>query len=238
MTGVPSGPTPAIRHPDGPGTTVRWTLHLGPEEALRLLRRAVADAEFTAVCMGPDRVQVHVPHSLRTWRRAAEIVGSVTCSGGVTTITWAGAAGPGKDHLDVLEELLPEGAVFDHGIQQAARNAGLGAADVKLCRCLAAGLYGDERVQALGTGDCSGHRGTLALTDRRLLFHRNCTPRQATFAYDLDLVEAVALGKKTTGETLTITLPGATTVVTGLGHGEGHGIARKFRETRNGPGPD
>jgi hypothetical protein len=237
MTGVPSGPSPAIKHAARPGTTIRWTLHLGLEEALGLLYQAIAATDFTAVCLGPDRVEVHVPRSLWKRRRAAALVASVSSSGGVTAITWAGPDDTGQDQLAVLEELLPDGAVFDHGIQDAARAAGLASPDKKLRRSLAAGLYGDERIQALGTGVLSGQRGTLALTDRRLLFHRNCAPRQASFNYALDVIEALTLGKKTSGETLTVTLPGASVVITHLGHGEGYGIARKFRESREGMPP-
>lgn len=47
-------------------------------------------------------------------------------------------------------------------------------------------------------------------------------------------IEALSLGKRTTGETLRIVLPQGPIMILRLGHGEGHGIVKSYRNDRKG----
>jgi hypothetical protein len=45
-------------------------------------------------------------------------------------------------------------------------------------------------------------------------------------------IEALSLGKRTTGETLRIVLPQGPIMISRLGHGEGHGIVKSYKEVK------
>lgn len=47
---------------------------------------------------------------------------------------------------------------------------------------------------------------------------------------ELPSIESILLGKRTSGETLRIMLPGRDLEISRLGHGAGHGISKTLRE--------
>jgi hypothetical protein len=94
-------------------------------------------------------------------------------------------------------------------------------------------LRADETVHALGTGHLEEAPGILALTGRRLVFLPHEKPETGLLIGSyLAAIRAVSLGKKTTGETLAIQLEHTSHIITHMGHGEGHRIARTFRDMR------
>lgn len=217
------------------GASVRWALLLDLATAIGVLQNAVEKADFRPVSVGADGVVIYVPRSLRKRRRAATLTAAVTDRGRRTEVCWL-VAGPDDTrhgYLGLLEGHLPDGSLFDHRIREAAVNAGIASLDQNDIRSLAAGLQGTEFVRAIGTGLFRGVCGIVVLTDRRLLFHGQRAAGRALIDCPLGSIGSLTLGKKTTGETLTAVLPGARAVITNLGHGEGHGIARTFRETRD-----
>ena len=105
----------------------------------------------------------------------------------------------------------------------------------KEIRHLANILHGGEKVHAIGVGTLSNKTGIVALTDRRLLFLEKSLLAEDVVDFSLSSIGAMSLGKKMGGETLTITHSGTAAVITTLGHGQGDGIARKFRELKDKP---
>ncbi|NUU33063.1 hypothetical protein [Arthrobacter sp. C9C5] len=212
---------------------VRWTVLGDVEAALRLVIRAAADAGFSPEDGGVAEVCVRVPRSLFWRRRAARLTGSASASARGTEISWtADDQGTGHlEHLLGIEEKLPEGVVYYHGLLSAAARAGLVLGEVKERRNVVGVLGRNESVRAVGHGQLGDHRGYVVLTGTRFLVFGD---GDASAGLVLDVphgsIQGISLGKKTAGETLRLVLPAGEREISGLGHGEGHGIIKSYRQ--------
>lgn len=136
-----------------------------------------------------------------------------------------------------IAEGLPAGALDDHGIPEAVSKIVLTLFGRKEIRHLANVLDRGEFVHSIGVGNLGGRMGIVALTDRRLLFLEKSIGSEDLVEFALESIGALSLGKKMGGETLTITHSGTSATITTMGHGQGDGIARKFRELKAAPSP-
>lgn len=139
------------------------------------------------------------------------------------------------EHLLNIEEKLPEGVVYYHGLLDAAARAGLAFGGKKDLRNVIGVLGRNESVRAVGRGQLGDHRGYVVLTGTRLLVVGDGSAGAGTGAgLILDLphgsITGMSLGKKTAGETLRLVLSAGEREISGLGDGEGHGIVKSFRE--------
>lgn len=220
-----------------PTTTqsLRWILVVDAGEAIQLLQHASQDAGFEATTPGPRQITVRAPRSLWKRRPAIELTATLNPCPYGTEVLWSvpGAAGAGLSHLTSIEHSLPGGSLHDHGIADALADAGIQLPASTTARHFANVLYADETVHALGTGHLKETPGILALTNRRIVFlpHEKSENGLLTGAYHA-AIQAISLGKKTTGETLAIQLGHTTHLITHMGHGEGHRIARTFRDMK------
>jgi hypothetical protein len=86
-------------------------------------------------------------------------------------------------------------------------------------------------VRAVGKGHLNDEPGFVVLTGTRLKFVPEGTDASAGVTdVAQHSIESIVLGKRSSGETLKITLAGRVLEISRLGHGEGHGIAKSFRE--------
>jgi hypothetical protein len=92
-------------------------------------------------------------------------------------------------------------------------------------------LARDETVRAIGRGHLNETAGHVVLTTRRLLVIEASGLGSRTL---LDAphgsLEALSLGKRITGEILRVALSAGPIVISRLGHGEGHGIVKSYRD--------
>jgi hypothetical protein len=181
--------------------------------------------------MEPPAIVIHVPRSLRKRRRAATLRGTATSARETTEVEWGGEDPRNEvlHHLAAIEDPLPNGSLYDHGIAEALKRAGTNLVATADIRNLANVLQLSEAVHALGRGQLRDRAGIVALTSRQLLF-LGISNSEHLVGLPLTTIQTLALGKETTGETLTASLFEASEVITNTGHGEGHEIARKFRE--------
>ena len=109
-----------------PGT-VLWTTLTDANEALPLIRHAAEDAGFTMKDQPAAELCIDVPRSLRRRRRASRLTGSPVAAGRRTEILWTSEDGEAelREHLLAVEESLPEGVMYYHGLTDAAARAGL-----------------------------------------------------------------------------------------------------------------
>lgn len=130
-----------------------------------------------------------------------------------------------------MEEKLPEGVMCYHGLEDAALRAGLSLGGPSTLRVIVRALVRDETVRAIGKGPLNETAGYVVLTTKRLLVIEASGLGSRTL---LDAphgsIEAPSLGKRTTGETLRIVLPQGPIVISRLGHGEGHGVVKSYRD--------
>lgn len=212
-------------------SNVLWTMLIDAPRALPLIHKAAADAGFRATITSAQEPVVDVPRSVIQRRRHARLMGSTSSLGTRTVVTWTSDS-PYQElyaHLLAIEENLPQGAMYFHGLQDAASRAGL-EVDAKTRRDIVRHLHRNELVRAAGQGQLNGSPGFVVLTDRRLLFVAD-QAASAELAMDMrdGTIDRLTLGKRISGETLTITSGENTAEISKLGHGEGYGIAASFR---------
>jgi hypothetical protein len=121
--------------------------------------------------------------------------------------------------------------MYYHGLTAAAARAGLPSMGAESQRMIIRALNREETVLAVGTGHFREQPGWVVLTDKRVLIIEAAKGQsQPVLETRLDSIEGVSLGKRISGETLKVVLPQGPVVISRLGHGEGHGIVRTFRE--------
>ncbi|SDM07771.1 PH domain-containing protein [Arthrobacter sp. ok362] len=214
--------------------TVLWTMLTGVDAARDHIRSAAVESGFRAASFDEDCINIEVPFSLRKRRRAARLTATVWPSARGAGVAWT--ADPGAlnhEYLAHIEETLPEGVMYYHGLKDAALRAGLSLGGRTELRAVVRALARDETVRAIGKGHLNETAGYIVLTTRRLLVIEASGLGSRTL---LDAphgsIEALSLGKRITGETLRVALPPGPIVISRLGHGEGHGIVKSYREEK------
>lgn len=140
---------------------------------------------------------------------------------------------PRQGEERALEENLPEGFMYYHGLTNAAARAGLSFDGRKVLRDIVCLLDRDEVVRAVGKGQYTDEPGFVVLTARRLVFvPQGAAVSVAVMDVPIESIEAISLGKRISGETLRVALPGTVTEISHLGHAEGQGIATSSEKPR------
>ncbi|MFF2246060.1 hypothetical protein ACFVTM_17985 [Arthrobacter sp. NPDC058130] len=211
--------------------TVRWTLLAGKDEALALLGVAARKNGFRPLHEAPGLI-LEIPRSLRKRRPACRLPGAVTETERGTEIHWTCGEDTHRayEHLLGVEEALPDGKMYYHGMDEASAVSGVVLEGRQAFRSVVRNLGGDEWVLAVAQGKLASEAGIVALTDQRLLFVKGDVLGTPRLDAPLDSIGGLVLGKKSSGETLRIGAGPATVIISQMGHGEGHGITAKFRE--------
>ena len=214
--------------------TVLWTMLTGADAARDDIRGAAVESGFRVTHCDEDRINVEIPFSLLKRRRAARLTATVWASARGADIAWT--ADPGHlnhEHLASIEEKLPEGVVDYHGMEDAALRAGLSLGGRTELRAVVRALARDETVRAIGKGHLNETAGYIVLTTRRLLvIEASGLGSRTLLDAPHESIEAITLGKRITGETLRVALPPGPIIISRLGHGEGHGIVKSYREEK------
>lgn len=215
-----------------PPETILWTMLTGVAAALDHLRRASVESGFRAPSREEDCIHIDVPFSFRKRRRAVRLAATARPSARGVIIAWTADPGPlSHVHLATIEENMPEGVMDYQGLEDAALRAGLAIGGRTTLRVIVRALARDETVRAIGKGRLNETAVYVVLTTTRLLVLTASGLGSETLVDALcESIEAPSLGKRTTGETLGIVLPQGAVVISRLGHGEGHGIVKCFRE--------
>lgn len=214
--------------------SIRWTLQNAGDDLRAAVRLAVENAGYRIEPAEGAEVRIHVPRSIRHRRRAAWLTARIASVGSRTKIEWT-TDDDERTNLDEIlleiEKTLPDGILYDHGFAAAAQSVGLIGAERQTLRRISNLLGDSDVIHAVGSGEMDGHSGLAVLTESRLLFVPDHGAPSATLTdLDLDAIDAVHLGKRSSGETLKVTMPGTTLEISRLGHGEGHGLSKVFRQ--------
>jgi hypothetical protein len=214
--------------------TVIWTMLTGTDATLDHIRRAAVESGFRAAFCDGDRINIEVPFSLWKRRRTARFTAAVLTSARGTHVAWTADAGSlNHEHLARIEETLPEGVLHYHGVEDAALRADLPLGGRATLRVIVRVLARDEIVRAIGRGHLNETAGYVVLTTSRLLvIEASGLESRTVFDAPHGSIESLSLGKRSTGETLRVVLPAGPVVISRLGHGEGHGIVKSFREEK------
>jgi EAL domain-containing protein (putative c-di-GMP-specific phosphodiesterase class I) len=227
----PPAPQPATPAAEA----VRWTLLTDVSGALRRIGEAAAAAGFETKSSKAAEIRICVPRSLRKRRRAALLTGTLARTERGTEASWTTEnVALHREYLLAIEEQLPEETVYYHGLTAAAARAGLPNLPLTDLRNITALLTRDETARAIGCGHLGDQSGYLLLTGQRLLFlEAGQAEIKPLLNCCLGSIEKLAMGKRSTGETITIVKADQSTEITRLGHGEGYGIAHIFRDATN-----
>ena len=214
--------------------TVLWTMLTGVNAARDHIRSAAGESGFRAASLDEDRLSIQIPFSLRKRRRAVRFTATVLPSVRGANVCWTADQGPlNHEHLAQIEETLPEGVLNYHGLQDAASRAGLSLGGRTTLRVIVRALARDETVRAIGRGHLNETAGYVVLTTSRLLvIETSGLGSRPLLEAPHGSIEALSLGKRITGETLRVVLPPGPIVISRLGHGEGHGIVKTYREEK------
>ena len=212
--------------------TVHWTVLADKDEALALLDTAARSNGFGSPTLEASGVLLVIPRSLRKRRSASRLAGAVTKTERGTEITWACGADTlrAREYLLGVEAALPAGKMQYHGMTEAAAASGVVLEGRTAFRNVVGNLGRDELVLAVARGWLDSEAGVLAMTDQRLLLVKNDALGQPRLDAPLHSIGGLVLGKKSTGETLRISIGPATVSISHMGHGEGHGITAGFRQ--------
>lgn len=173
---------------------------------------------------------------MRKRRPACRLAGAITETERGTEIRWTNGEDKhwAHEYLLRVEEALPAGKIYYHGMDEACAASGLVLDEGRRAfRNVVRNVVGDEWVLAVAKGNLASEAGILALTDQRLLLVQDDLLGSTLLDAPLDSIGGLVLGKKSTGETLRIGLRPAAVFISHMGHGEGHGITAKFRERMN-----
>ncbi|NUU31937.1 hypothetical protein [Arthrobacter sp. C9C5] len=214
--------------------TVLWAMLTSVDAARHLLHGAAAEAGFRARLCDEDCINIAVPFSLRNRRRAVRMTAAVRLSGRGADVVWTADQGPlNHGHLANIEEKLPEGVMDYHGLEDAALRAGLTLGGRTEFRAVVRLLARGETVLAVGKGNLNEAAGYVVLTSRRfLVIETSVLGSRILFDAPHGSIEALSLGKRSTGETIRVALPSGPIVISRLGHGEGYGLVKSFREEK------
>ncbi|RNL59167.1 hypothetical protein [Arthrobacter oryzae] len=217
--------------------TVRWLVLAGADEAMSLLHQAARMNGFRFLPRAAGEVLIEIPRSLFKRRPISRITGHATPTQSGTEIVWA--CGDEKhragEFLLCLEESLPDGTLDYHGLVEAAAASGVLFEGKKAYRNIVNSLRADESVLAVASGEIGEAAGIVALTDRRLLVvNVGVLGPPPLLEAPLDSIGTLTLGKKSSGETVTVGLGPDGVVISRMGYsGDGHVIVAKFRELMN-----
>lgn len=213
--------------------SVLWTLMSDANEARQLIYGAAEKAGYRVESSERAELRIHVPRSIRRRRRPSRLTGAMSTTGGRTDVVWTIDDG-GTELNDLLleaEENLPEGVMYYHGLTDAAAREGLAFSGMKAVRRIVDLLGPDDVVRAVGKGHLKDEAGFVVLTGTRLIFVPEGKDSSAGVTDVVQhSIESIQLGKRSSGETLRITMARRVLDVTRLGHGEGHAIVKSFRE--------
>lgn len=220
--------------------TVSWTLLSDIDTALAWIQDAVTKTDFSVTSVEAEKIVIDVPRAMMKNRWAAKINGAVSQTPQGVEILWTVEALGDKhfEHLATISEGLPEGMLFDHGVAQAASKLNNKLFGRKEIRHLANLLDRGELVHAMGVGVLGNKSGIAAITNRRLLFlEKSMMGSESLTDFALGSIGAMSIGKKMSGETLTVNHSGTSAVITTMGHGQADDIARAFRQLKEQPAP-
>jgi hypothetical protein len=214
--------------------TVLWTMLTGVDAARDHILGAALGLGFRATSGDEEHLYIEVPFSLRKRRRAARLTATVWPAARRADVVWTADPGPlNHEHLASIEERLPEGVIDYYGMEDAALRAGLSLGGRTELRTVVRVLARDETVRAIVRGHLNETAGYIVLTTRRLLvIEASGLGSRTLLDAPHESIEAITLGKRITGETLRVALPPGPIIISRLGHGEGHGIVKSYREEK------
>ncbi|MDI3243064.1 hypothetical protein QK292_16020 [Arthrobacter sp. AL08] len=211
---------------------VRWTMNSPVEKALALILQASQTRGFT--CRhNSSAVQINIPGSVLKRRKEERLAGTILPTAQGTEIFW-GTPVPGSttyEHLLAVESVLPEQVIDYQGLLEAAEKAGVVPSGVRALRHLVSFMKPGEGASAVGKGYVQDRPACVVLTDQRLLIVDLLdTPAAALADSPIKEIHKLVLGKKTSGETLSLYSGAGNVTIYGLGHGEGYGIVSRYRQ--------
>lgn len=218
-----------VPKPDGH----RWTLLGDIPGILADVIDSARKLGFQTKSANETEIRIHVPGSILKRRRPSTMVATLLPIAGGTEVIWDTATGNSSnhEHLLAMEEHLPEGTMYDHGVRAAANRAGVPKPPLAQVRNIVRLLNREESVRTIGLGRLADQEGYVILTGQRLLMVPTPPTRHAPLLnVSLRSIEKLSMGKRTTGETIRFVVAHRTTEISSLGHGEGYEIAQVYRK--------
>jgi hypothetical protein len=218
---------------------VQWTVLADGPRAVELITGAAGPARLTVTHPSPTTLEVGVPGRVLRNRPASTLTATVTPGEAGTQVDWTlpGRGSTAYEHLLTLAERLPDGALHDHGIREAAARVGLRIFGRRQTRYLADILDQGESVLAVGAGVLATKPGIVALTGRRLVFVRQGSALAELVEFPISAVTALSPRSQRGGEGLTVAQAGTLASISQMGPGQADLIAAAFADLKGASAP-
>jgi PH (Pleckstrin Homology) domain-containing protein/putative oligomerization/nucleic acid binding protein len=212
--------------------TVEWRLVCTPEEADQRFRSAFEKLDLSPEGP-PGHIAGHAKRSMLKNRWAADVTVDVAPLGrGSMAVCKVDMAG--SKHFAVLADVaegVGDDAFDDRGVGPAVERLGkasrlYGRKEVRHLRNI---LRGSESVLELGQGHYGGKQGLVVLTDERIFFFEKSLGSETVEEFPLTVINSLSVGKKLTGERLTIYASGNQSEISSMMHGQADAIVRAFK---------
>lgn len=216
-----------------PHLTTRRTLTIAPQQAMGMIHAGlptIKDAVITA-----DGNPIHIDRKRRLTANRYAMNGTVGVSGNELIISLDGAGSMHKKFADEILALLPETALYDHGIREALAKTDRSAkffGKASLSN-LIDDMQPGEHVMMLTSGNLDKLVGIIVLTNQRILVKSTSLTVTETKEIAPKVISSISTGKKMTGETIKLTVSGTNIEISALPHGRGVELASMIRQAQN-----
>lgn len=215
-----------------PHLTTRRTLTINPQQALDTIHAGLPSIKDVTVTATGN--PIHIDRKRRLTANRYGMNGTVGVDGNQLIISLDGAGSMHKKFADEIIDLLPEHAIYDHGIADALSHAGrstkfFGKAAISN---LIDDMQPGEEVAMITSGNLEKMVGIIVLTNQRILIKSRTIGETETKEIQPKAISSISTQKKMTGETLKLTVSGTDMEISAMQHGRGAELANKIRQAQ------
>ena len=213
--------------------TYRRTLTISPAEAMQILLDGAPTVKDCTVVEGGNPMRIHRKRNMLANRWAMDA--TVAADGQLLTITVDGNGSNQAKFAEELLNLLPAGAIDDHGLERAQQ--AMARSERFFSAFELSGLLDElrdgEEVLQLASGQVDGRTGLIVVTTKRILTKDKGAFESASREILPKHVTSISTEKKLTGESVELTVSGEKVKFTTLQPGRSGQIAEHVRRTRD-----
>lgn len=220
-----------------PHFATRRTLLIDPAAAHHTLLEKLPSIKDVTIIDGGNPIQIDRKRRLTANRYA--MTGTVTLNGDELAISIDGLGSMQSKFAAEILDLLPEGAVYDHGLNDALAKMEKSAKffGSRELSTVLDDMQAGEEVEMVTSGNVDNNLGIIVLTNLRVIIKDRKLMGSDMKEITPSSITSLSTGKKMTGETVKMTVSGSDLEITALPHGRGTELANLLRQAMNGTTP-
>lgn len=215
-----------------PHLTTRRTLTIDPQQALATIGNGLPSIKDVTVTAAGNPIHIDRKRRLTANRHAMN--GTVGVNGNELIISLDGLGTAHKKFAAEIIDLLPEEAIYDHGIADALDRTDKSAKFFGKAAIsdLIDDMQPGEQVAMLTSGNLEKSPGIIVVTNQRILIKSRVLNESETKEIKPKSISSLSVGKKMTGESLKMTVSGTDMEISAIPHGRGQELAMVIRQAQ------